>query len=186
VQNSEKGMDGRLLALTADGLAHQLEKSAFGSFAELIVAICFLAHHKTSAVIPAVKPLSRGTRLAVRTVESHTRSHLDERSALRKLSRILVLHPHERRSHIILQEMHRADRQCIPSFGFPYVVPIAGRKHEADDQHRREHYRRQDEEGLFQSLAIQAILQPLTVGYRGHSVNHQPRPWDHICPGMLS
>jgi hypothetical protein len=143
---------GDLLARTADVAAYQLEKAALRCLSKLIVAARLLADNEPSTAVAGVKPFGRGSRLSASAVESNARPHLYERSTLWKLYRSVIFHPHQRRSLVILQNAHRTDVHLVPSLSLADGAPIPRSKDEADDENRREHNSRQDEENFFQAL----------------------------------
>ena len=139
-----------LLRLTANVLADQLAKPAFRRLTELIVVGCLLADYESPAVVATVKPFCRGIRHAACTIESHPRAHLDKWTTLGKLRRILILHTHQRRSLIILEDAHRADRNLISCFGLSDRLPLSGGTDKRHHQDGREYNRENEGKGLFQ------------------------------------
>lgn len=147
VKNSETGS---LLRFVADVLADQLPKPAFGWLAELIVVVRLLADYEAPAVVPSVKPFGRGIRRPAGAIDSHPRPHLNEWATLRKLRRILVLDPHQRRPLIVLEYPDRADGHFVSRFRLSDHPPLSSGQDERNHQDGRERYRENEEEGFFQ------------------------------------
>jgi hypothetical protein len=150
VPGCEKLWKEFLLGLAADALTDQLAKPTLGCLAELIVVIRLLADYEAPATVPGIKPLGGGIRDAVSTVKPHPRTHLDKRTTLRELCRILVFHPHQRGSLVVLEYPDRADRNLVPRFGLSNGLPLSGGPDERNHQDGRQRYRENEEEGLFQ------------------------------------
>src|SRR3954453_19804288 len=116
---------GRLLGLAADVLADQLPEAAFRSLSELVVVRRLLAHHEAPATVAGIEPLRSRSGSAVRTIEPYPRAHLDEGTALWKLSWFFVFDAHEYRALVILQHPNRTHGNFIASFGLSDGSPLA-------------------------------------------------------------
>ena len=146
----EKLWERVLLHLAADVLTYQIAKPAFRCLTELVVAIRFLAHHEPSTVVAGIEPLRGRGSHSTRAIKSHPRAHLDKRTTLGKLRRILILHTHQRGPLIVFEYAHRADRNLISCFGLSNRLPLSGGTDEGHHQDGRGHNRENEEEGLFQ------------------------------------
>lgn len=178
----EKRWKEFLLRLAADALTDQLAKPALWCLAELVVVVRLLADYETPAAVPGIKPLGRGIGDAVRTVKPHPRAHLDKRTTLGKLSRILVFHAHQRRSLIVLEYADRADRNLVSRFGLSNGLPLSGGPDEGNQQDSRHRYRENEEEGLFQCKFPSTNLQHY-FGLSGRFC--QSSKWLLPVPGRL-
>lgn len=130
---------GLSLHLAADVLADQVDEAALRALAKLIVMRGLLAHHEASAMVAGVEPFCCGCGGAAAAVETYARAHFDERSALRKFCRFLVLDPNQRHALIVLQHAHGTDRDRIAGFRLADGSPVAGREYHGDHEYRGEY-----------------------------------------------
>ena len=92
-------------------------------------------------MVARVKPFSGRGGGAAGAVKAHARAHLNERSALRKLGRLVVFHAHQGNALIVFQDAHGAHGNSIAGVSLPDRTPVSGgENHQADHQHRRQHH----------------------------------------------
>src|SRR5271154_5414965 len=116
-----------LLFLVANKLSRHLSEVPLRHLPKLIVAPSLLADHKFAAAVARVEPF--GVRDKVRdnvwhragagAIETHPRSQLHERTALRQLGRLFVFHANPRRAQAVLLRRHRAHQNLISASRSP-------------------------------------------------------------------
>src|SRR5262249_5515659 len=143
----------------------QVAEAAFGCFSKLLVTIRFLAHHESSTVVSRVEPLGRRAGIAVCAVEMHTRSHLDEGAALRKLGGFFIFDPHQSRALIVFEYPDGADENLISGLGLADCAPFSSSADECHHQNGCERDR-DYEEGLFQCKFPKHKFAGPTLGHR--------------------
>src|SRR5580698_6062250 len=153
--NDQRRTTNDASSLPANILTDHNSEVAFGGLAECVVMRGFFADHETPAAIAGVKPFRGRAGRTARAIEAHAGTHLDERSALRKLRGIFVVHTHQRDPLISLKLVNGADGDRVSGLGLPDCAPVAGgEENETHGDHRRQHNGGEDEEGFFHCFRV--------------------------------
>src|SRR5262249_57159440 len=117
-------------------------------------------------------------------VESNARAHLNEGTALRQLCGLFILHPHQGRALIVLQDSDGADRDFVSGFRLSDGLPLSGGADQGDDEYGCDDDR-DYEEGLFQCKFPEHQICSITLKQMGISVNRVCVPPDTVS-SMIS
>lgn len=138
-----------LFCVAADVVADQINEAALGSLSKLIVVGGLLADHESSTVVATVEPFRARYGTATGAIKTHSCAQFDEWAALRKLGRVSVFDPHQRRALIVSEYTDGTDGDLVAGFGLSDRLPFSGSTNECHYQDGREGYS-EDKEGLFQ------------------------------------